>query len=141
MKRKIGLVQQIGGVFVGALMIVSLVGLVNARAPKQSKGEALVQVEARYVCMINSTHFDKEQIPVKVQGRTYYGCCPMCADKLRNSAESRHAIDPVSGKKVDKATAVLGAARDGKVFYFESIENLKKFRYEPDGNSVNSKAK
>jgi YHS domain-containing protein len=33
----------------------------------------------------------------------------------------------VSGKEVDKSTAVIGAAPDGKVYYFENAEDLKAF--------------
>jgi YHS domain-containing protein len=33
----------------------------------------------------------------------------------------------VSGKRVDKSTAVIGAAPDGKVYYFENAEDLKAF--------------
>ena len=95
---------------------------------KQSKAKTLVQVEAKYVCMINNQRFAKEQIPIEVENRTYYGCCEMCKEKLRNDSESRTAIDPVSGKQVDKATAVIGASSDGKVVYFESLKNLKQFK-------------
>ena len=93
----------------------------------QPKGQGLVHVEAKYVCMINNQRFDKEQIPVAVGKLTYYGCCEMCKDKLRNDAKSRTAIDPVSKKKVDKATAVIGVDADGSAYYFENVENLKQF--------------
>jgi YHS domain-containing protein len=89
--------------------------------------DALKKVEPQYVCMINNKLFDKPQIPVTVGGKTYYGCCPMCKEKLEKSAEARSAADPVSRKTVDKATAVIGAAADGTVHYFENEENLQKF--------------
>jgi YHS domain-containing protein len=101
-------------------------------APKgqsgQQKGQGLVQVEAKYVCMINNQRFNKEQIPIAVGNRTYYGCCQMCKDKLRNDPRSRAAIDPVSKKKVDKATAIIGVDDDGSAYYFENAENLKQFK-------------
>lgn len=90
-------------------------------------GDALKKVEPQYVCMINNKLFDKPQIPVTVDGKTYYGCCPMCKDKLEKSAEARTATDHVSGKAVDKAEAVIGAAADGTVHYFENDKNLQKF--------------
>jgi len=96
----------------------------------QSREHSLVQVEAKYVCMVNNQRFDKEQIAITVKDKTYYGCCEMCRDKLKNNAKSRVAIDPVSGKEVDKTTAVIGAAPDGKVFYFENVENLKQYKVE-----------
>jgi YHS domain-containing protein len=97
---------------------------------EQGREHGLVQVEAKYVCMVNNQRFDKEQIAIKVKDRTYYGCCEMCKEKLRSNAKSRVATDPVSGKEVDKATAVIGASPDGKVFYFESLDNLKHFKLD-----------
>lgn len=95
---------------------------------KQPKARTLVQVKAEYVCMINNQRFPKKQIPIEVENRTYYGCCEMCKQKLGNDPESRTAIDPVSGNKLDKATAIIGASSDGKVFYFENLGNLKRFK-------------
>ena len=95
---------------------------------EQPKEQGLVQVEAKYVCMINNQRFNKEQIPVAVGNRTYYGCCEMCKTALRNDPKSRMAIDPVSKKKVDKATAIIGVDDDGSAYYFENAENLKQFK-------------
>ena len=59
--------------------------------------------------------------------RTYYGCCAMCKERLEKDASVRSAVDPVTGKTVDKATAVIAAQPDGKVLYFESQETLEKY--------------
>lgn len=110
-------------------ILLSLTALVAAKeASNESAATALVQVEAKFVCMINDQRFSKAQIPVDVGGRTYYGCCEMCKERLRGDESSRAGIDPVSGKKVDKATAVIGATPDGTVYYFETAENLKRFK-------------
>jgi len=93
---------------------------------------ALIQVDSKYVCMINDQHFNKEQIPVIVDGKTYYGCCKMCEAKLKTDAKSRIAVDPVSGKIVDKALSVIGVTSDGRVFYFENERNLQKFNDSTD---------
>ncbi len=77
--------------------------------------------------MITNQEFAREQIPVEVDGKTYYGCCEMCKAKIKNNPDSRVAIDPVSGNQVDKAVAVIGAAPDGSIYYFESEENFGKF--------------
>jgi YHS domain-containing protein len=117
-----------------SLCVIAAAALSNtlSAAPQgqsdQAKGHGLVQVEAKYVCMINNQRFNKEQIPVAVGNRTYYGCCQMCKDKLRNDPRSRAAIDPVSKKKVDKATAIIGVDDDGSAYYFENAENLKQFK-------------
>ncbi|MEW6145941.1 MAG: TRASH domain-containing protein [Thermodesulfobacteriota bacterium] len=104
------------------------------RAQNQGSGSTqadtqpeLKQVESKYVCMVTNQLYDKEQIPVQVEGKMYYGCCQMCEAKLKEDPSSRMAVDPVSGKDVDKSTAVIGAAPDGKVYYFENVEDLRAF--------------
>ena len=92
----------------------------------------LTQVESKYVCMVTNELNAKEQIPVVVDGKTYYGCCHMCEAKLKEDPASRMATDPVSGLQVDKSTAVIGAAPDGKVYYFQSAEDLKAFNSSPN---------
>jgi len=85
-------------------------------------------VEAKKVCMVNNQLFEKDQIPIAVEGKTYYGCCEMCKERLAKDAAARTAIDPVTGKKVDKAKAVIAALPDGKVLYFESEKTLAEYR-------------
>lgn len=106
---------------------------VSAEKPNKSSSEnqtnsVVSPVEPQYVCMINNQSYDKEQIPIEIEGKTYYGCCPMCEGQLRADPSSRSAIDPVSGSKVDKATSVIGSAPDGKVYYFENQENMSQFK-------------
>jgi len=83
--------------------------------------------EAKKVCMVNNRVFDKDQVPVEIEGKTYYGCCEMCKQALKTKPELRSAVDPVSGKAVDKATATIGAQADGTVLYFENEDNLERF--------------
>jgi YHS domain-containing protein len=109
------------------LIASSFLSPANAQSEK-SKDAPLTQVETKYVCMINNQKFDKEQIAVDVDGQTYYGCCEMCKEKLKKDKASRWASDPVSGKKVDKAKAVIGVDAEGKAYYFENADNLKKFK-------------
>jgi YHS domain-containing protein len=91
----------------------------------------VTRVEAKKVCMINEKVFVDDQIPVPVNGKTYYGCCAMCKTALAEDASKRTATDPVSGKTVDKADAVIGADSIGRVYYFESETNLRAFRPPP----------
>jgi YHS domain-containing protein len=55
----------------------------------------------------------------------------MCKGKLATDASIRSSVDPVSGKAVDKATAVIGAGADGKVQYFESDRTFKEYLARP----------
>jgi len=87
----------------------------------------LTKVEPKTVCMVNEQAMGKDQIPVEVDGKTYYGCCEMCKKALADNADKRVATDPVTGKQVDKAKAVIAAQEDGRVWYFESDETLAKY--------------
>ena len=106
---------------------VALVLVLAALVAGSAFAAPLKRVETKKVCMINNQVFEKDQIPVQVEGRTYYGCCEMCKERLAKDKAAREATDPVTGKTVDKAKAVIGAQPDGSVFYFESEETLKKY--------------
>lgn len=96
----------------------------TAEAPV-ARGSALERVTDRsHVCMINNHFMGAPQIPVSVNGNTYYGCCPMCKAKLEQDPATRTAIDPVSKRSLDKATAVIGKTKTGAALYFESEQNL-----------------
>ena len=109
-----------------ALAFVCLLALAFGVAQAGEKAE-LKRVETKKVCMVNNQVFEKDQIPVAVNGKTYYGCCEMCKERLAKDAAARTATDPVTGKPVDKATAVIAAMPDGKVLYFESQETYEKY--------------
>ena len=80
------------------------------------------------VCMVNNAYMEKPQIPVPVNGKTYYGCCQMCVGKLNEQESSRIATDAFSGNKVDKSEAyIILADQQGTVAYFESEQNYQKF--------------
>ena len=100
--------------------------LVTVAAP--ARAEDIKKVDSKRVCMVNNTLFDKDQIPVPVDGKTYFGCCEMCKGRLTQDASMREAVDPVSGKSVDKAKAVIGAKPDGKVLYFESEKTFAAYQ-------------
>jgi YHS domain-containing protein len=112
---------------IALLVALSLLLSIAAFAEDVQPVGALEKVEPKTVCMINEHAMGKDQIPVEVEGRTYYGCCEMCKKALAQDASKRVAVDPVSGKQVDKATAVIAAQEDGRVFYFENDANLAKW--------------
>lgn len=98
-------------------------------AAEPSRGAPLTRVaEASQVCMVNDQFMGREQIPVVVEGKTYFGCCEMCKGRLASDASHRTAKDPVSGKMVDKATAVIGKRESGDVVYFENEANFAAYR-------------
>ena len=116
------------GMKVSRLVVAVMLALAAfAGLAEEASNDKVVAVESKNVCMINDRSMANEQIPVEVDGKTYFGCCPMCKERLVKDEASRFAVDPVSGKKVDKAKAVIGALPGAKVLYFESKENLEKY--------------
>lgn len=82
---------------------------------------------ANTVCMMNDQDMGSVQIPVEVEGRTYYGCCDMCKQRLNSDPKARQGTDPVTKKPVDKASAVLAKTAEGRVLYFENEDNLATY--------------
>lgn len=95
--------------------------------PQASAPSAVQPVEPKRVCMINNRVMNVDQIPVVIDAKMYFGCCPMCKERLEQNAAARQAVDPVSGKAVDKALAVIGALPNGEVVYFESKDTFQKY--------------
>lgn len=88
---------------------------------------ALQTVDNNKVCMVTDRFMRSPQIPVNVEGRTYYGCCEGCKARLTNDPSVRSAIDPVTRHPVDKASAVIGADASGAVLYFENEGSFTKY--------------
>jgi rhodanese-related sulfurtransferase/YHS domain-containing protein len=103
----------------------------------QKKGFELVKDEVSFVppskvCMTNDRVYNSPQIPVEINGKTYYGCCMGCVEALKKYPEKYcFATDPVSGEKVDKSKAFI-YDYNGKALYFKSKENLAEFVKNPD---------
>ena len=88
------------------------------------------QVQSSYVCYVNNRYLGKEQIPVEVDGKTYYGCCQGCVGNLKKNRAPRYAKDPLTGDEVDKSSAfiVLKPNSKGEVLYFESEDNYLTYK-------------
>lgn len=87
------------------------------------------QVPNDLVCMVNNSYMGKPQMPIVVNGKTYYGCCQMCVGTLNEKESARTGIDPFSNKPVDKTEAYIVLMKEeGEVAYFESKENYLKFK-------------
>lgn len=93
-----------------------------------SEGALTLVADRSLVCMVNDQFMGQPQIPIEVEGRTYYGCCAMCKERLGKEPGARTAQDPVTGEQVDKATAVMIQDANGKVLYFASEDTLRRFR-------------
>ena len=124
---------------IGSLCVVGLLGCAKDNPPAPASMPAATASTAlpagmtrvtdpSQVCMVNDQFMGKPQIPVEVEGRTYYGCCPMCKDRLTRQPESRTAQDPVTGAQVDKARAVMVQDATGKILYFASEDTLRRYR-------------
>ena len=114
-----------------ALIATATLGVLAATAiaaTASAEGPMLRRVPVERVCMMNNQDMGKDQIPVPVGDKMYYGCCAGCVKALtENANDIRYAKDPVSGARVDKATAVIGALPDNRAFYFESEETFDRF--------------
>ncbi|MBI5469166.1 MAG: hypothetical protein HY891_08550 [Deltaproteobacteria bacterium] len=81
------------------------------------------------VCMVTDmVPGDRPMFPVEVDGKTYYGCCPMCVHRLKDERAIRYAVDPVTKREVDKASAFITAGPGRKAVYFESEATAKKYQ-------------
>jgi YHS domain-containing protein len=84
-----------------------------------------------YVCMMQDMVLTKPGIAIEYEGKTYYGCCDMCKEKIKNQPQKyTRATDVVSGKQVDKATAFIYGL-EGDAYYFASEANRKVFAENP----------
>jgi len=117
-------------VFTALLVACNQAGISEARAAD------LKRVPTEQVCMVNDEFMAKKQIPIQIRDKTYYGCCQMCVSTLTNDAGARHAIDPINGHTVDKATAVIGARTGGSVFYFESEATFTAWKQHEKGETL-----
>lgn len=86
------------------------------------------KVPNKQVCMVNNAYMGKDQFEVPYDGKTYYGCCNMCVERIPNDETARIAKDPFTGKEIDKADAyIVLKDQQGNVDYFENEENYKKY--------------
>lgn len=109
-------------------LIISVLSLVLATSSVAVAKENLKVVPHKRVCMVTNMEFPRDQIPVTHAGKTYYGCCENCKKTLSEDASARTAVDPVTKKPVDKASAVIAAREDGSVIYFENQASFKKYQ-------------
>lgn len=127
--------QKLKGAFALMIVVVALLILPN----QLYANEQLKIVPNDKVCMVTNMLFPRTQIPVAHNGKTYYGCCENCKKTLSEDSNSRTAIDPISGKSIDKASAVIAARDDGSVVYFESKKTFEAFPGKSPKKKSNTK--
>ncbi len=98
---------------------------VASRMPDQLAGRVS---DRSKVCMVNDRVMGQAQLPVNVDGRTYYGCCAGCVGRLNEDRKARVSTDPVTGRAIDKSEAVILGGEDGEALYFESEETARRYR-------------
>ncbi len=86
------------------------------------------QAATSEVCMVNDAVMGKAQIPVQFEGKTYYGCCEGCVERIKTDRSVRYSKDPVTGKEVDKAKAFIMEGPQGEALYFESKASAARYR-------------
>lgn len=123
-KRGIKFIAVLTGLFfMGMLQTYSLAGEISQEASKKE----IKPVNPELVCMVNDSVMKGPQIPVPVEGKTYYGCCEGCVKTLQSDRSVRVAKDPVTGHEVDKAKAFILAGPKRKALYFESQETAREY--------------
>lgn len=125
-------VKQLIGVFVVVLTLLEQTQ--SARADGEVTDKSLV-------CMMQDSVLKKPGVPLTFAGKNYYGCCPMCKEKMAdNPSKYLFAVDPVTKKRIDKADAYVYELQ-GAALYFESKESLQQFAANPHQYSTVSGAK
>lgn len=94
------------------------------------------QISNSQVCMVNDKFMNKDQIPVSVHDKIYYGCCEGCVSALKQDSTHQFGHDPLTGEKVDKANAVIiiKPGTTDEVLYFLSETNAKRYIETYDGH-------
>lgn len=108
------------------LGMMALLSFSEAEAKRSEVKAKLVNPST--VCMVNDAVMGRTQIPVKFEGKTYYGCCEGCVGTIKTERAARFAKDPVTGKEVDKAKAVILEGEGGAALYFESLDTASRYK-------------
>lgn len=121
-----GVTLILAGAFFIGVVVLTMVFLQTHESEKGS-GVALAAANPAEVCMVQNRVLGKPQIPVEYDGKTYYGCCSNCVARVKNDRRVRYSVDPVSGREVDKAAAVIIEGPGGMALYFESESTARKY--------------
>lgn len=96
---------------------------INAGSPSQW----LTRVDASKINMVTDRVSGESTTKVNINGSSYFVGGETYAWTLEQNQSLRFSTDPITGKKVNKATAATFADADGNVLYFENEGSLKSF--------------
>src|SRR5690606_27407086 len=77
----------------------------DADSTEQTTGAPQIgdRVPNNLVCMVNNAYMGVPQLEVPYEGKTYYGCCEMCQERIPKEKTARVAVDLYTLRDVDKA--------------------------------------
>jgi YHS domain-containing protein len=106
--------------------------LCGTRAAVAESAAQVQPIERARVCLLEDMVQTRPGIEHKVDGKTYYVCCPACTQKIDAEPERySKAHDPVTGQTVDKFTAPVVAYKD-KGYFFASQDAQAAFTKDPE---------
>lgn len=117
-------------VFFFALVFISHLLWDDYNKTNAYKAYVGIEIPDSMVCMVNGEIKNKAITSVEVMGKTYYGCCGNCISKLKgNLNNSLYSMDPVTGKRIDKADAYIRINPKNKkqAAFFESIDTYNSY--------------
>ncbi len=112
--------------FAGLLIIAPIAAWIIMGAGGNKAG--LTIIDPSHTCMGSNMAQAKAQNYADIDGKRYYGCTNMCITNLKENPGFRYGIDPVSGKRVDKATALVAKQSHGALLYFEGEETFRAYK-------------
>lgn len=102
----------------------------NPVPERMSTGPAsawLKRVDSSEVNMATNTFEKKAQRSVTIDGKSYFTNGEASEFNLAENSSARFGVDPLTNKRVDKASAAAYADASGRVFYFESDATFQGF--------------
>lgn len=85
-------------------------------------------IDPSHTCMGSNMAQAKPQNYAYIENKRYYGCTSMCIANLKEVPGFRYGLDPVSGKRVDKATALIARQSHGGLLYFEGENTYDEYK-------------
>lgn len=129
MKRSSGglRVVTVVALFIAEIAFAGAYAIAGEATQKQQASDGIKAVRPGEVCMVNDSFMGKPQIPVLFEGKTYFGCCEGCVERIKGDRSVRYSKDPLTGREVDKAKAFITTTPDETALYFESRRTAERY--------------